>query len=229
MQIAEEKPHSGDGNTEWAASLSGIFSGRDLAFYWADIFNPDAYVADADNNPANGPQFVRRHARVHMRGVAGNVALGNWLLKSELAYFTGLRFFNVPQKTFARVDGLIGAEYSGITDTTLSFEASDRLLLDHQTALERAPDLQPRDVNQYVISYRGSFLRQTLDALAVVSAFGRRGEEGTLQRYQLTYELATALELTGGFAVYTPGKGQNFLLQAARDNDRAFIILKKSF
>ena len=225
----EEKPHSGDGNTEWAAALSGIFTGWDLAFYWADLFNPDAYVAERDGTPANGVQLVRRHARVHMSGAAANVALGNWLLKSELAHFTGLRFFNVPQKTFARLDGLIGAEYSGFADTTLAFEAADRLLLDHEAALEQTPDLQPRDVNQYVLSYRGTYLRDKLDVVAVLSAFGRRADEGTLQRYQLTYELARALDLTGGVVIYTAGKGGNFLLVNARDNDRVFFSLKWSF
>ncbi len=225
----EEKPRNGDGNTEWAASLSGIFTGWDLAFYWADIFNVDATVADQDNNPGNGIQLVRRHARVHMSGAAANVALGNWLLKSELAYFTGLRFFNVPQKTFERLDGLIGAEYSVFTDTTLGFEASDRLLLQHEAALEQAPDLQPRDVNQYALSYRGTYLREKLDVVAVLSAFGRKADQGTLQRYQLTYELARALHLTGGVVIYTAGKGGNFLLLNARDDDRVFFSLKWSF
>jgi hypothetical protein len=84
-------------------------------------------------------------------------------------------------------------------------------------------------VNQYVLSYRGSYLREKLDVVGVLSAFGARGEEGTLQRYQLTYELAAALDGTLGVLIYTAGKGGNFLLVNAKDNDRAFFELKWSF
>jgi hypothetical protein len=225
----DEVPANGGRNTEWGASLSGIFSGWDLAFYWANFYNDDFYVADADNDASNGKQAVRRHARLHMGGVAGNVALGNWLLKSELARFTGLRFANLPRHSFTRIDGLVGVEYAGITDTTLAFEASDRHLLDHEPLLLQPPDQQLRDVNQYVLSYRGSYLREKLDVVGVLSAFGTRGEEGTLQRYQLTYELAAALDGTLGVLIYTAGKGGNFLLVNAKDNDRAFFELKWSF
>ncbi|HKI96844.1 MAG TPA: DUF1302 family protein [bacterium] len=225
----EDKPTNGDGNTEWAASLSGIFSGWDLAFYWADVFNPDPYLADADNNLLNGLQPVQRHARVHMAGTAGNVALGNWLLKAELAQFRGLRFANVPDRTFARTDGMVGVEYSGFRDTTLGLEASDRHLLDHVPALDQYPDFQAEDVNQYVLTYQGTFLHDKLTAVGVLTAYGAKAEQGTLQRYQLTYELASALNLTGGVLIYTPGQGDNFILAAARNNDRAFFELKWSF
>jgi hypothetical protein len=46
-----------------------------------------------------------------MWGASGNVALGNWLLKSEAALFSGLKYFAAPGETFSRVDLLVGAEY----------------------------------------------------------------------------------------------------------------------
>jgi len=64
---------------------------------------------------------------------------------------------------------------------------------------------------------------------AVLSFFGAKGEQGSLQRYSATYELATALDLTGGVVLFTPGEGENFLLVSGRDNDRAFFELKWSF
>ncbi|MEE8554256.1 MAG: DUF1302 family protein [bacterium] len=223
----EVLPDDGGENTEYAAALSGIFSGWDLAFYWAQVFDDQAHVEDIDPGPGEEQALV--HARITMVGAAVNVALGNWLLKSEAARFTGLEFFTVPERTFTRVDGLLGAEYAGITDTTLSFEAVDRHLFEFDKALEQEPIRQSKDVNQYVLTYRGSFLREQLDLVAVLSFFGAKGEQGSLQRYSATYELATALDLTGGVVLFTPGEGENFLLVSGRDNDRAFFELKWSF
>ncbi len=226
----ERIPENGSeesGNTEYAAAASGIFSGWDLALYWAQVFDDTPHVVDADPGPF--VVLVREHAPVTMGGLAVNVALGSWLLKSEVARFSGLRFFNAPRETFVRWDGLLGLEYSGFTDTTLGLELAGRRIRDYDPRLAEFPDDTPRDVNQYVLSYRGSYLRETLDVVAVLSYFGREAEEGGIQRYQVTYELATALDLTGGVVLYTPGDGQNTRLVAAQDNDRVFLDLKWSF
>jgi hypothetical protein len=124
---------------------------------------------------------------------------------------------------------MIGAEYAGFTDTTLAFEAADRRLLDYDPLLAALPLPQAEDVNQYVLSYRGSYLREKLDVVAVLIAYGAKAEQGTTQRYQLTYEVVQALDLTGGVIVYTPGDGGNYLLAGAQDNDRLFAELKWSF
>lgn len=225
----EVKPGNGGGNTQWAGALSGIFSGWDLAFYAAEIFDPNSHVTDATGTLADGLQPIRIHSRLHMVGSAANVALGNWLLKGELARFSGLQYFATGNRTFVRLDGLLGTEYSGFTDTTLDLEASDRHLLDHAAALSQPPDYTGTDTNEYVASYQRTFLHDKMTAMAVLMAFGARAQEGTIQRYQLTYELARALNLTGGLLIYTPGQGGNYLLAAAADNDRGFFELKWNF
>ncbi|MCH8887659.1 MAG: DUF1302 family protein [SAR324 cluster bacterium] len=223
-ETAEAIPDDGGENTEYAFSLSGEFSGWDLAYYRARVFDDAAYFASL-----GGGAFERRHARISMNGLGVNVALGNWLLKLEGARFTGLRFFQGGARRFTRYDGVLGLEYSGIGDTTLSLEAANRHLAGFDKALEASPDGQAENVNQYVFTYRGSFLREKLDLVAVLIYFGRKAEQGSLQRYSATYELAEALDLTGGVVLYTRGDGENFLLAAAKDNDRVFFDLKWSF
>ena len=223
-ETREEIPDDGGENTEYAFSLSGEFSGWDLAYYRARVFDDTAYFASL-----GGDAFERRHARISMNGLGVNVALGNWLLKLEGARFTGLRFFQGGARRFTRYDGVLGLEYSGIGDTTLSLEAANRHLAGFDKALEAFPDGQAENINQYVFTYRGSFLREQLDLLAVLSYYGRKAGQGSLQRYSATYELAEALHLTGGVALYTPGDGKIFLLNAAQDNDRVFFDLKWSF
>lgn len=232
-QVTDTVPTHGGRNTEYGASLSGIFTGWDLAFYWAEVFDDFGYIVpDVDNNPFNGFQPVRYHPRVHMAGAAANVALGNWLLKGETAHFDGLRFNSVPGRSFRRLDGLLGVEYSPSTDTTVTLEGVGRRVLDYDSALRDFPalaDEQAEVTAEYALSYRASFLRETVDVVAVILAFGGRADEGTVQRYQVTYELARALDVTGGVVIYTPGGGGNTLLANAKDNDRLFFETKWSF
>jgi hypothetical protein len=223
----EAIPAHGGRNTEYAMSLGGIFSGWELAFYWAQVFEDQAHFADVDPGP--GVVIRQEHARTTMGGLAANVALGNFLLKAEAARFSGLEYFNTPRRSYVRGDGLLGLEYSGISDTTLSLEAAVRHLFGFDEVLRRFPDLQEQNVNQYVLAYRGSYLREKLDLVAVLSYFGASANEGSIQRYSATYEVARAMDLTGGVAIYTPGEGGNPRLVQAQDNDRAFFELKWSY
>lgn len=218
-QPNEKMPEDGGENTEYAASLSAEFSGLDLAFYRARVFDDAPYFAG----------FEQRHARISMNGLGANLTTGNWVLKVEGAQFTGLRFFLGGGRRFTRYDGLLGVEYAGIGDTTLALEAANRHLAGFFTGLEASPDAPAEDLNQYVFTYRGKFLREKLDLVAVLSYYGRAAEQGSLQRYSATYELAQALKLTGGLVIYTPGDGEIFILKAAQDNDRVFFDLKWSF
>lgn len=83
---------------QFAASLSGHFTGWDMALYGASIYRDE----------------FRDHEKITMTGLAANRALGSWLLKAEAARL---------QADNARTDLLAGVEYQGFTDTTLSFEA----------------------------------------------------------------------------------------------------------
>ena len=66
-------------------------------------------------------------------------------------------------RRFTRYDGMIGLEYAGITDTTLSLEAANRHLAGFDKALEASPDGQAENINQYVFTYRGTYLREKLE------------------------------------------------------------------
>ncbi|MEE8483179.1 MAG: DUF1302 family protein, partial [Nitrospinota bacterium] len=65
----EEKPESASENMEYALALNGVFSGFDLSFYAARIYNDSSHL---EPHPTFG--FVRRHAKLTMLGAAGNVA-----------------------------------------------------------------------------------------------------------------------------------------------------------
>ncbi len=103
---SEETPGNGGSNTEWAASLMGIFSGWDVSFHWARFFDdtPHLELVPASMLP------ILKHARLTMLGASGNYALGNWLLKAEAAYFDGLEYLVLAGDYKSRCDIMCGLE-----------------------------------------------------------------------------------------------------------------------
>lgn len=77
-------------NTEYAASLNGIFTGWDIAFYYADYYEDTPYLKIS--SVGGLPLAELRHAHQTMAGADFNITFGNFLLKSEAAWFKGVRF-----------------------------------------------------------------------------------------------------------------------------------------
>ncbi|MDH5751788.1 MAG: ligand-binding protein SH3 [Deltaproteobacteria bacterium] len=227
MNMEEEIPEDGGRNTEYGLALQGEFTGWDMGLYWAQYFDDTPRVYDiAFGMP---PKVSLRHERLTMAGAAFNTVAGSWLFKAELARITGFRFYNDPENVYTRMDVLGGVEYLGITNNTFTLEAVDRRLLGFRPELEESPDAKVEDIVQYSLSWRGSFLREKLDLMAMASYFGSSAEMGGMQRYSASYELAPALNITGGLMVFVPGDGSNPMIYNARDNDRLFGDIKWSF
>ena len=223
----EEIPPDGGENTEYGLWAQAVLSGWDIAFYWARIFDDTPHVEVELEGFVPKPRLV--HSRLTMLGSAVRVALGNWLIKGEVARIDGLEFAALPDETRSRWDVLGGLEYSGIRDTTITLEALNRHIVDFDDVLEGGYDNALENVNQYALSYRGDFLNQTLHAVAVWLAFGETGNRGTVQRYSLTYDVIDALAVTGGVLVFQSGDKANFLLDHGQDSDRVFADVKYSF
>ena len=221
----EQTPSDGGSNTEWAASLSRTFSGWDLAFYAADHFNDQTHLEVISGE--GGPTVVRRHAPLTMLGAAVNVAVGNWLLKSETAWQDGFQYFNTGDETFSRFDLLAGVEYSGFNETTISLEVANRHINGFNDRLRAAPDLEQPDSFQSAIRVVREFLNDTLTCTLLAMTYGPLGEDGAFQRLQVEYDLRDNLELTGGVVFYQSGDLPEF--QNIGDNDRVFAELAYHF
>lgn len=215
----EVVPGDGGENTEYAFAANGIFSGWDLSLYWAQIYDDNPHFT----NTATGP--VLQHSRLTMNGIATNVAINNWLLKAEAAYFSGLTYNSLPGKNLSRTDTLLGLEYSGFSDTTLSLEIANRHINKYEKVL--ANEGLKEDIWQTAVRYQGDFLHARLHLLALLTAFGKGLDEGGFGRYSAAYDIADALTLTGGIVSYEGGEQLPF--GAIADNDRLFLDLKYSF
>lgn len=218
----EKKPTNSLDNTEYALALNGIFSGWDISFYGAWFFDDQPHIESV--SPVH---LERRHSRLTMVGTAVNVALGNWLLKSEAACFDGLEFFAVPGEKKSRFDVLAGVEYSGFTDTTISLEAVNRHLNDFDSTMKAPPDSAQEDEFQTVLRYSGDFLHDTLHLVMLASTFGVTGDNGSLQRFSVEYDVTDAFSIKLGLVTYQSGDKAQF--RNIGDNDRLFFEANYSF
>ena len=220
-----ENPAPGFDQIEAGLALKGIFSGWDLSLYGAWFFDDLAHL---ERIGSTGPPKLRPvHSRLGMLATAVNLARGNWLFKSELALFDGLEFFNTPGKSYTRADVLLGLEYSGISETTISLEAVNRHLFDFDTGLENDPDNAEPDDFQSALRIARDFRNDTLSLTLLALVFGLAGENGALERISLDYDLTDHWALSGGLVFYQSGDKTFFRHIGA--NDRCFLEAKFSF
>ena len=212
-------------HAQFAASLNGIFSGWDLSFYFADVYAQSGYLSPV--SPAPTPRFEIEYPRLKMVGGAFNIARGNWLFKAETALFDGLEFTGTPGKTYSRIDGLVGMEYTGLSDATIAIEFADRHLNDFDARLEKSPDYQKEDLFEWALRMTKPFLNDTLNLTLAASSFGLEGDDGGFQRFTAEYELTDSIELTGGVVLYQSGGLQR--TRGIDDNDRVYFEIQYHF
>ena len=208
-------------NTQYALALHGIFHGWDASLYGAYFYDDTPHL-DTDSG---GDQKLK-HARLKMVGGAFNIAAGNWLFKTEAAYLDGIRFFN-RGKDFNRIDALVGVEYSGLTDMTLSFEIADRHILNFDRQIEEAPDFTEEDRWVSALRMTRTYLNETLALTILAQTWGLSGDDGALQRFTAEYDLTDTIELTGGVVFYKSGDLPRF--KNVGENDRLYLEIKYNF
>jgi hypothetical protein len=210
--------------TQFAASLNGIFPGWDASLYLANIYAQQGFLSQRGTL---SPQFEIKHKRLWMFGGAYNFARGNWLLKTEAAYFDGFEFANTPGKTYSRLDGLIGAEYSGLSDATISLELADRHFFDFDDRLRDSPDFQKEDLVEWALRIAKPFLNDTLELTLLATVFGLTGDQGAFERFTAEYDWTDAVQVTAGVVFYQSGD-----LRRTTDigsNDSVYLEIQHNF
>ncbi|MBI4827456.1 MAG: ligand-binding protein SH3 [Nitrospinae bacterium] len=213
-QPREETPASSLENTEFAAALNGVFSGYDVSFYAASLYN------DGPHGERTGAAPVMRHARLFMLGGAGAWVYGSWLIKAEAAWLDGLKFLNTPGVQFRRLDAAVGLEYAGITDHTFSFEGAARRLIGYDAALGGAPELAEETEWQTALRWQADFIHSTLHTITL-AGYTRGGRSWAFERLQVTYDVSDTMKITGGAVAYQSEKSAWFT--GFEENDRLFL------
>ena len=212
-------------NTQFAAALNGFFQGWDISFYAADIYAQNGHISPIAFEP--GPLFEVKHSRIKMLGNAFNIALGNWLIKAEAAFFDGFEFSNTPDKEYARLDGLAGVEYSGISDATITLDIANRHLFDFDNRLKDSPDFQKEDLFEWALRITKPYLNDTLKLTFLANTFGLTGDDGAVQRVSAEYDYTDSIQLTGGVVFYQSGDLRRTM--GIGDNDRVYLDVQYNF
>lgn len=216
ISLPEDGPANTLENTELGLALNGRFSGWDLSLYAASVYS--------DQPNFNGGRLER--ARLGMLGAAVNVALGNWLYKGELAWLDGLEFANTGGES-GRIDLLQGVEYSGIAETSISFEVVLRHLTNYSPALANVPDSVGEDEVQWVVRMSRDFMNDQLQLTALISRLDWDGSDGGFNRVSLDYEIDSSWAISGGMIRYSSGDKPFY--QGLDANNRLFAEGRYNF
>jgi hypothetical protein len=231
-------------NMEYGARISGHLPGWDVSLYFADVYmdlpylretvefkliRPPIFIPPATILPPviQYPQYEYHYVRVQMYGASTAIALGNWLIKAEAAYFTGLNYYNEPNEDRDRFDGLIGLEYSGFTDTTISLDAAVRYVPSHEDILENAPDNTPQSQPEAALRIQRDFRHDTFHVTLLATAMGHDAGDGWFVRGESAYDWTDNLTFTLGVVGY--GADDDGYYAYAKDNDCVFFDIKYSF
>ena len=202
----------------YALSIGGEFSGWDINFYGAKVRSDSGYM--------DGINPTLQHDKITMLGSALNVTTGSWLFKSELAYFDGLKYSTTGNSEFKRFDFLLGFEYNGIADTTISYDFVKRTMSDYDNRLlgEFIPVLE--DEYQHALRITSSFKNDTIAANYLISLFGKSLDEGGFQRAWIKYDIADGVNANIGVVDYIGGSA---MFDAIEENDMIFVDVSYSF
>ena len=227
--LALTQPTNSLENMQYAFALNGVFSGWDLSFYVADVFDSKWHIE------GTLPNATREVSKVGMLGSALNVVYGSWLLKSEVAFLEGVRYNSTLNKK-NRLDMLFGLDYMGIKDSVFSIEIANRHIFDYEQQMSGlhagvVPDYIQQDEVQSALRVTRSFLNDSLNTTLLLNMFGENWQYGGFFRASLEYKIADAVVANFGIVDYLdPAKKEDKpFIDAISNNDRVFADITYSF
>ena len=207
----------------FAGSLTGRFTGWDAGLYMARVHDHDKPYIFQDsqgNDRLKAP-------KINMAGLTLAKTFGNILLKSEIAFLDGLRFSQAPEREFQGLDVLVGIEYSGFTNTTVTFEMVNRHILSLDADLMSTLERMEKSHVESALRLTKDFKNDTIHLTFVAGFMGATGQLGTFQRVQVEIDWSDTLFLEFGGILYHNGDSR--LFERIKDNDRIFLSICKDF
>jgi hypothetical protein len=243
----EEVPDSEFKNTEYALRLSMLFNGGDLALIHSNTYEDTPYLDFyelAKPNIFYGQLTVTpRYKRIRTLGLAGSLVSGSWVLKTELAKKYDVAFnrkdigkqlanispglYNEDTKAIKtwseknQYQTMLGIEYSGISDLTITFEGIVSRIESYEDNLA-----SNETSGLTYMSFNYSALNDTFNARFI--AMHLTDNNGDVYRANLDYDFIDALTGSLG-AIYYEADNAEALLYPYRRNDKYFCSIKYSF
>jgi len=227
--VSLAQPSNSLENMQYAFAANGVFSGWDLSFYGADVLDSKWHIE------GTLPNATRVVSKIQMLGFAFNIVQGSWLYKSEVALINGIKYNSTPDDK-RRLDTLLGVDYMGIKNTTLSLELANRHIFDYErqmsgVTVSNVPDYVQEDEIQTAIRATHSMQNDTFNATALLSMFGHNWQYGGFFRASLEYDVRDALLIKLGIIDYlnTSIKSEKPFTDAISNNDKIYIDVTFSF
>ncbi len=217
IDLSEDKPNNDLKNTGIALSLTGEFSGYDFGVYFADTYLDKPYFKDG---------VLQFDNRSKMLGLAYNKVVRSFLLKTEVAYFNNIKYAGLTD-TRSRIDALIGVEYTGISDGSISYELALREINHYDDIINtQSNNFTQQESYQHALRFTQSYLNQTLNLTAIAGVFGKKGDAGGFARTSLDYAIDDKLSISGGIIDYIGGSTAT---DSIKNNDRIFTKISYAF
>ncbi len=226
-------------NAELALAFSGILPGWDFSLYAARYFHDEAHyetigqqmvgqmeVSPGVYQPVYQPVYERQRDQLWMGGASVNVASGDWMLKTELAYTNGYEF-NRTRDAKSRLDTLLGVEYTGLTDISMTLEVVRNHYFDFDREMELFPDYTEETVYQAAFRYTQNLMYDRLELTFLALLQEVEGDDTTIERLSAAYDVTDRVTVTGGAIFYQGGDQVGY--ETLHKNNRAFLDVKYSF
>jgi hypothetical protein len=179
------------------------------------------------------------HPRYTTFGHTGSRPIKDVLLKWELGFDLN-RAINVINKdrsllsqgieNYSRINALLGANYTGITDTVIIAEYQQSYLFDNP-GRKKNSDIQsvfPAEQPQIMLRAEHKMLQERLTVNAMVILMGIWDYTGWLGRAEASYQLRDALTVGLGYMVYMPNDDIS-MIQGYTTHDRIYASLRWDF
>ncbi len=208
---------------EAVGRLNYKLNGGDISFIAAEInWNQSSLQAVGESVP-----LVMQYGfdRVKVIGVSGNVVRGNYLFKGEVALNDGRKFQNSSPLTgwseHQEIASGVAMEYSGLSDTVLSFEINNSNIVNYSSNL--FPD---ENETGFIVQARWSGFNNLLN---VYGAFNQlTGDDSTISTLFVDYEITDDVKLDTRIIMYD-AQSDSDLFYNFKDQDVVKVSIKYSF
>lgn len=209
----------------WALRWRSQWPGLDAQFMLADVYSFDTAPVAVNFAPQGGPapqRITLAPSRLRVAGAAAQMSRGNWVIKTEQAWHDGVAMATdnplAPWPTQDQWRGMLGAEYHGINQLTLSAELAGQHTVD---APENLAEHKSRAGTALRARYTLLNERLTLSALAVRLP----GDEGDVIRLEADWDASDSVNASLALVDYRASEPEQ-LIHPYRRNDALVLNLR---
>lgn len=191
-----QMPNSVLKDSDIGLRLSAFTGGWDLTANYLYHYQ-DQPVLELDRSGAV-IQVIPTYKRTHLAGVSASTAFGNFVFRGELGYSTDRYFTSYGSadgfEKSHEVSGVLGLDYSGLTDTLISGQF-------FQSSVGGSDGmLRPTHERSVSLLVRRDFANDTLSA-EILAIHNTNDSDGVVQ-LELSYQLTSNMTLAAGADVF---------------------------